>query len=115
MKAIWTILLIKKSIKITVNIVNFFTDVIIPRAVETGISHWEEHTCIKFRQLNDAVVGPPHITFRNDPQACFSLVGRIALPLVGQTIGLSESCQLKVIYSKKISTFFTLVEIVTEF
>jgi len=65
-----------------------------PRSVQAGIQHWEQHTCLRFHDVGGGTL-TPHVVFMGSDSGCYSLVGRLPLPLVGQPIGLTRACQLK--------------------
>ncbi|KAF2352485.1 Peptidase M12A [Trinorchestia longiramus] len=64
-------------------------------SINTAIRHWEEHTCIKFRDVTQGGLYP-HVVFETSSSSCFSRIGRIFFLITGQSILLTTACQLEV-------------------
>ncbi|KAF2349953.1 Peptidase M12A, partial [Trinorchestia longiramus] len=73
----------------------FGSDTIEKRGIMDAMEHWEEHTCVKFRDDTDGGLHP-HVTFEISESECSSKVGQIFFQLWGQPIHLSPGCQYEV-------------------
>jgi len=61
------------------------------RTISSAIKHWEEETCIRFRQKVDQ--DKYWITFRSDSTGCYSFLGRDeSCQRQGQPVSLSKGC-----------------------
>ncbi|XP_042887922.1 blastula protease 10-like isoform X2 [Penaeus japonicus] len=58
-------------------------------AVNAGIAHWEQHTCIRFELTTN--VNQPHIKFQK-LTGCWSYIGYIASFTTGQDISIGSGC-----------------------
>ncbi|XP_047741742.1 blastula protease 10 isoform X2 [Hyalella azteca] len=73
----------------------FYNDSIIKPGILRAIAHWEEHTCVKFRDVGTGGAYP-HVVFQWSANYCSSNVGRKPISFSGQAVQLTTGCLLDV-------------------